>query len=242
MSDTTHTEPEVQEELLSSHNYDGIQEYDNPTPGWWNWLFIGSIVFTPIYVLWFHSPVAPRTLEKQYEDAYAANMKLQFGEIGTLEPTRANIVKYMHDEKWLGVGAATFATNCKSCHGAEGEGISAPNMTDDYYKNIKNIEDIAKVVHDGANNGAMPAWGNRLHPNEIVLVASYVASLRGENKPGRDPEGTKLEEPWPTSVEDVEANSESGEAAEGDSDAAETDKTEPETTNSEGGEPEAAAE
>ncbi|QDU55756.1 cbb3-type cytochrome c oxidase N-terminal domain-containing protein [Aeoliella mucimassa] len=208
MSDTPQNEPEVQEELLSSHNYDGIQEYDNPTPGWWNWLFIGSIVFTPIYVLWFHSPSTSRTLAAQYEDAKAANLKLQFGEIGDLEPTRENIIKFMDDDKWLAVGSATFATNCKSCHGADGEGISAPNMTDDYYINVKNIEDIAKVVKNGAKNGAMPAWGNRLHPNEVVLVSSYIASLRGENLPSaRGAEGNIIP-PWPDSVSDVESSSE----------------------------------
>jgi cytochrome c oxidase cbb3-type subunit 3 len=43
----------------------------------------------------------------------------------------------------------------------------------------------------------MPAWKTRLHPNEIVLVAAYVASLRGKNLPGpRGPEGEKIP-PWP---------------------------------------------
>ena len=36
----------------------------------------------------------------------------------------------------------------------------------------------------------MPAWRNRLHPNEVVLVAAYVATLRGKNLPSpRPPEG-----------------------------------------------------
>lgn len=187
---------------LTSHNYDGIQEYDNPTPGWWNWLFIGTIVFAPLYMFWFHSPVIDRDLGAQYEAAYAENLKLQFGEIGDLEPTRANIVKYMDDDEWLAVGAATFATHCKSCHGADGTGISAPNMTDDYYLHVKNIEDIAKVIRDGAKNGAMPAWGNRLHPNEIVLAASYIASMRGQNLESPRPTEGNIIPPWPESVED----------------------------------------
>jgi len=70
-------------------------------------------------------------------------------------------------------------------------------MTDDYYKNIKRLGDIPKVIQDGAANGAMPAWKNRLHPNEIVMVAAYVASLRGQNKPGpRAAEGSVID-PWP---------------------------------------------
>ena len=41
----------------------------------------------------------------------------------------------------------------------------------------------------------MRAWGNRLSHNEIVTVAAYVASLRGQNKPGRPHEGQMIP-PW----------------------------------------------
>ena len=74
-----------------------------------------------------------------------------------------------------------------------------PNLTDDHYKNVKKIEDIAKVIQNGAANGAMPAWRNRLsHINKIVLVAAYVAKMRGKNLSGPrpDPEG-ELIPPWP---------------------------------------------
>ncbi|MCO6048021.1 c-type cytochrome [Aeoliella sp. ICT_H6.2] len=207
MSDNPIVGSEAEDELLSSHNYDGIQEYDNPTPGWWNWLFIATIAFAPFYILWFHSPTEPHNLEAQYDAAYAANMKLKFGDI-QMQPTEAELVKYMHDEEWVGVGAATFATHCKQCHGAKGEGIvgSGPNLTDERYINVKKIEDIAKVIQEGAKNGAMPAWGNRLHPNEVVLAAAYVASLRGENLDGKPAEGDEIP-PWPEPTEDVESKS-----------------------------------
>ena len=53
-----------------------------------------------------------------------------------------------------------------------------PNLTDDYYRNVKKITDIPDVIRDGGANGSMPAWRTRLHPNEIVLMAAYVAGLR----------------------------------------------------------------
>lgn len=182
---------------LSDHCYDGIQEYDNPTPGWWNWLFLGSIAFTPFYLLWFHSPTVERTLSAQYDMDLAANMKLQFGELGTLAPDEPTLLKYIKEPNWLKVGQATFATNCAACHGRAGEGVSAPNMTDDHYLHVKQVTDIAKVIQEGAKAGAMPAWGNRLHPNEVVLAAAYVASLRGQNLPSARPAEGPAIDPWP---------------------------------------------
>ena len=198
MADSPNPTDPTDDVVMSGHTYDGIQEYDNPTPRWWDLLFVATIVFSPIYALWFHSPQKGRNIEGQYERALAANMRLQFGEIGDLEPNEATLVRFMGEPEWLKVGESTFVTNCVSCHGREGEGISGPNLTDDYYINVKEITDIAKVVAEGAKKGAMPAWGNRLHPNEVVLVSAYVASLRGQDLPTKyQADKGKEIEPWP---------------------------------------------
>ena len=34
-------------------------------------------------------------------------------------------------------------------------------------------------------NGAMPAWGPRLQPAELLVVSAYVAAIRGKNLPGK---------------------------------------------------------
>ena len=122
-----------------------------------------SIVVSPIYVIWFHSPVVDRNLQAQYTRALSENIRLKFGDL-TLSPDRDTLIKYMDDADFGPVGASTFETHCAQCHGKEGEGISAPNLTDEYFLHIEQIEDIAKVVQNGANNGAMPAWSTRLHP------------------------------------------------------------------------------
>lgn len=212
MSDTQHSSPDN----LSDHNYDGIQEYDNPTPLWWELLFFLTIVLAPVYALWFHAPGVGRTLAAQYETDLAANLEDQFGEIGELEPNAETILTYMNDSKWLKVGEVTFAANCVSCHGREGEGISGANLTDDSYIHVKNVEDIARVVAEGAKAGAMPAWATRLHPNQIVLVSSYVAAMRGKNISGKYPiKGNEIP-PWPAApaendkAEAVDASSTDG--------------------------------
>ena len=91
-----------------------------------------------------------------------------------------------------------YKTNCVSCHGADGTGLVGPNLTDEYWKNVRKVEDIAKVISEGAANGAMPAWQNRLsHQNQIVLTAAYVASLRDSPKTGKPPVAeAKVIPPW----------------------------------------------
>ena len=37
---------------LLAHEYDGIEEYDNPLPGWWVWVFWATIAFSLGY--WFY--------------------------------------------------------------------------------------------------------------------------------------------------------------------------------------------
>ena len=39
---------------LIDHDFDGIQEYDNDLPGWWKALFLITIIFSIIYVPYYH--------------------------------------------------------------------------------------------------------------------------------------------------------------------------------------------
>ncbi len=188
----------LQHEILLDHNYDGIQEYDNPTPGWWWWLFHATTAFSVVYFIFFTFSPAAWTATDEHAAASTALLRKQFGEIGDLTPDEATLVKFMHDDKWLVVGEATFKGRCVSCHGARGEGGVGVNLTDDHFKNVKTITDLAKVITEGAANGAMPAWKNQLHPNEIVLSAAYVATLRGKNLPSARPAEGDVIPPWPT--------------------------------------------
>ena len=191
MSSDTETQ-----EQLTEHCYDGIQEYDNPLPGWWVWMCIVSVLFAPVYWVYFHMGAEGRSIHDQYETQMASIFELRFDEIGELEADRETILKYMQEPKWVTVGKVVYKINCVSCHGVDGGGVVGPNLTDDYWKNVKNVEDIAKVIQDGAANGAMPAWKNRLsHKNQIVLAAAYIASLRGTGVEGKAPEGNEIP-PW----------------------------------------------
>ena len=198
----------MSEPAKTDHAYDGIEEFDNPLPGWWKWLFVASIVFSPFYWMFFHGGAEGRSMHDTYGVALAENTRLQFEEIGELQPDEQTILKYAHDKSWVRIGEIVFKTNCISCHGRKGEGKVGPNLTDDHFKNVTRLEDIARVVAKGAAANAMPAWGNRLHPNEIVLVSSYIASLRGTHVDGgKAPEGKEIPA-WPEPPVEGEAEAE----------------------------------
>lgn len=182
---------------LLDHEYDGIREFDNPCPGWWHLVFFGTFVFSVAYFFFFHVGGSGWTLADGYQVAVDADIKLRLSEVGELAGDEATLLKVMGKPDWLRMGEATYKTNCKSCHGENGIGAVGPNLTDQRYKNVKTLEGMIGVVENGAGDGSMPSWKNRLHPTEIVLVAAYAASLRGQNLPGpRPPEG-EIIPPWP---------------------------------------------
>lgn len=179
---------------LTGHEYDGIEEYDNPLPGWWSAVFALCAVFAVFYVIYFHMGEEGHDDISNYDAEAAEVMELRFGQLGTLTPDRDTLLQYKDDQKWLAAGRAAFQVHCVSCHGKDGGGLVGVNLTDEHYKHITNIEDIVKVIQDGAAGGAMPAWKNRItNVNQLVLTAAYVASLRGTNAAGgKAPEGKPI--------------------------------------------------
>lgn len=183
-----------------AHEYDGIEEFDNPTPGWWHLIFAATIVFSIFYyAFWHFSPLA-WTPEQALRDDQTRIEAKKFGSIGDLANDVPTLLRLMGDEKLLRVADGMFQMNCASCHGREGGGINGVNLCDDSYKNAKSITDLADVIAKGAANGAMPAWENRLSDKQRILLAAYVASLRGKSPANpRQPEGVTLA-PWPSAA------------------------------------------
>jgi cytochrome c oxidase cbb3-type subunit III len=182
----------------SALEHDGILEIDRPIPGWWKWVFVSTITFAPFYALYFHAGTPGRSIADQHQQNVSENLRRQYAEIGDLDGDQATMIRMMKEPKWIGVGQSIFKANCVSCHGSEGGGLVGPNLCDDHYKHIKAMPDILKVLNEGLAGGAMPAWGNRFsHKNDLVLLAVYVASLRG-SKPvgGKSPDGSPIAA-WP---------------------------------------------
>ena len=181
-----------QAQAHDEHVYDGITEYDNPIPAWWTWIFVGTIVFSLIYFLVAVMSGGQLSAVAYYDRAVVADLKRQGG---ALSADAGTLMRLLKDDDSLQAGSALYATNCASCHARDGAGLIGPILSDDAHINVERVTDIVDVVRNGRNNGMMPAWSNRLSPNEIVQVSAYVASLRGKNLPGKAAEG-KVIAPW----------------------------------------------
>jgi cytochrome c oxidase cbb3-type subunit III len=169
---------------LLSHSYDGIQEYDNPTPGWWKAIFLGTVIFSVAYVVWYHGGPGKSVHEKydlamaEYEGKYAA--------AGPSVSPEA-LARLAADPQALASGEQVFQTHCASCHTPEGKGLVGPNLTDDYQIHGQSRMDIYQVIYDGVPAKGMIPWGPVLLPDQLAAVAAYVASLRHTNVDGGKP-------------------------------------------------------
>lgn len=91
-------------------------------------------------------------------------------------------------------GKAIFhseTAGCFYCHGADAHGrsvIGAPNLTDKIWlwANVPNADtpaaklaSVKHVIANGVNKGVMPAWSQRLKPEQIKVLAVYVHELGG---------------------------------------------------------------
>ena len=203
---------DVERDKLFDHEYDGIQEYDNPMPGWWVWLWIGTILFCLPYVMWFHLGKGPSIHDRLDAEIAAFGQQL-IETFGELEPTADNLTAMMEQEAAMAAMDSLFKGRCAACHQANGSGSTGPNLTDDSYINVNEITDIPDIITNGVIERGMPAWGEQLTQTQIVLISAYVANLRGRNLEGKAPEGDEIA-PWPDPPAD-DAGDE-GESADGD--------------------------
>ncbi len=168
---------ETDQDRLLEHAYDGIQEYDNPLPRWWVWIFYGTIAFAVLYAF---EPT--RTLRgpgrvKEYERQVAAAAERWPQGSGTV--SAAALAALARDPKALDSGKAVFAANCTPCHGPDGGGIIGPNLTDAYWLHGNSLPEIYKTVSEGVLAKGMPNWGKLIKPDQVKDVVVYVKSLEG---------------------------------------------------------------
>ena len=214
-SDTVNQRPiPGDQDHLLDHNYDGIQEYDNPLPRWWLALFWATIIFAPLYILYFHFGGGMLATER-YDQEMIAFYDKQAEELLALgEISEKTLVELMADASMMNGGKKIFQSKCATCHGMFGEGGIGPNLTDDYWLHGAQLMNIYATVRDGVTAKGMLAWERQLRPAELMAVSSYVGTLLGSEPPNAKPPQGDLTVRQTPEVERVVATEEGAAEAE----------------------------
>ncbi|GAA6163544.1 cytochrome-c oxidase, cbb3-type subunit III [Pelagimonas sp. KU-00592-HH] len=187
----------------TGHSWDGIEEYNNPLPKWWVYIFYACIVwgigYTIAYPAWpgikgatagvlgysTRGEVAAE-IDRVNTSLAPINAKLEAAELTAItEPGELN-------DYAKSAGAAVFKTWCAQCHGSGAAGaVGYPNLQDDDWLWGGDIESIHTTVSHGIRNeededarfSEMPAFGDDyLEDEQIEAVVNYVMSLSGDAK------------------------------------------------------------
>lgn len=74
-------------------------------------------------------------------------------------------------------GARIFAARCSGCHGAQGQGLSGPQLAGRVAERFPDPDDQVAVISDGRNG--MPAFGSRLTAAELDAVVEFTRTRLG---------------------------------------------------------------
>ncbi len=168
----------------TGHNYDGIEEYDNPLPSWWYWWFVLTILYGAGYLIYypglgnFEGIGSWSSVGALEQDQMIAEEK--YG------PIYAQYRDYTLDElaatpAAVKMGQRIFASNCAVCHGADGKGsFGFPNLTDEEWLWGDTDEDIYTTILAG-RNAYMNGWQAVLGDDGIAEATEYVLQLAGRD-------------------------------------------------------------
>ncbi|GGO32794.1 Cbb3-type cytochrome c oxidase subunit CcoP [Gemmobacter aquaticus] len=190
----------------TGHEWDGIQEFDNPMPRWWLWTFYLTIIWAIGYSIYYPAwPMISRATQgivgtesagdtrlavsdeiKRYDEANAPiKAKLTAADLNAIaaDPELGPYAK--------SAGSAVFKTWCAQCHGAGAAGnVGFPNLLDDDWLWGGDMESIHTTITHGIRNtddadarySQMPAFGTDglLDATQIGDVVEYVLQLSGQ--------------------------------------------------------------
>ena len=165
------------------HDFDGIEELNNPLPAWWTWLFVLTIVFSVVYLVIYpglgsFDGVLGWTSTGQFEEEQA-RADARYGPLfdGYLEQT---IPELAGDPKAVEIGSRLFANNCSTCHGSDARGGDGyPNLTDGDWIWGGEPATIVQTITYG-RIAVMPPLGAAVGGEEgVKQLAQYVLRLSG---------------------------------------------------------------
>jgi cytochrome c oxidase cbb3-type subunit 3 len=198
------------------HEWDGIEELDNPMPRWWLWTFYLTILFALGYVVvypaipllhsgtpglwgWTSRGQLARETEAVQQQRAGLMAKLAATPIERL-PSDPELMKAA-----IAGGRAAFRVNCVQCHGAGAAGVVGhyPNLNDDDWLWGGNLKEIEQTITHGVRQPGDPQTRTSLMPSfgrdgiltapQIQDVTSYVRTLSGlERRSSSSARGAEL--------------------------------------------------
>jgi cytochrome c oxidase cbb3-type subunit 3 len=166
---------------LLDHECDGIQEYDNASPGWWLGTFYGAVVFSIGYMFYYGMNFGADHVDElnAAQVQHKASVQAWFDENPMVPPTTEELLAAAVDPAILAAGENAYQKQCASCHGVEGQGLIGPNLTDDHWLHGATVIEIFDTIVKGVPDKGMPTWGRRFAPEELEALAAFVRSLHG---------------------------------------------------------------
>ena len=167
----------------TGHDFDGIEELNNPLPAWWTWLFIGTILFSIGYLVlypgfgnWQGTLGWSSAGQLEGEKAEAAQ---RYGPLFSRYAS-VPIGELVKEPQAVAMGGRIFANNCTACHGSDARGnCGYPDLTDGDWIHGGTPETVVETITHG-RNGVMPALAPVLGgPEQVQDVVQYVLSLSG---------------------------------------------------------------
>lgn len=158
-----------------------LEEYNNPMPKWWSWLFVITIVFAFVYLALYPGlgnfpGVLGWTSVGQYK---AERQRMDTAVKPLYDKYQAMDVKAVAADKTANeMGKRLYLTYCMQCHGADGRGAKGfPNLTDSDWLYGGEPDQIKVTLTEG-RLGVMPPHA-QLGAETIKDLANYVRSLSG---------------------------------------------------------------
>jgi cytochrome c oxidase cbb3-type subunit 3 len=183
--------------LHEKHSYDGIQEFDNPLPRWWVYMFYITIVVTPWHLAYYGAKghVLKSLKPQETAIAWSAGMlayNVEMNKPKEKEMSSEEMTAIIKSPEAITKGKEDYLKNCLACHGADGQGIVGPNLTDAYWIHGSDQQSIVKVIAEGVPQKGMVAWKPILGNQKVLELTAFILSLEGTNPPNpKNPEGKK---------------------------------------------------
>lgn len=169
---------------VTGHVWDGdLEEYNNPLPRWWLWLFYITIVLGLGYMAFYpalgnFAGIGEWSQVKQYEQEMAS-AKQKYAPLFN-SYAKKSIEDLSKDTTAMKTGQRLFLNYCSTCHGTDAGGISGfPSLKDKDWLHGGSADAIKASIMNG-RSGNMPPMAAALgNAQGVDEVANYVMSLSG---------------------------------------------------------------